>query len=141
MANSTDDVKCKNCRSDRGESKLREGRRRWVAPLDPSTNHDIACSTQYGERLSGSSGRIFEECKSTGSLLEIYGKRMFKFSSLSPHSLLTTIRILSELREENPLASHCLALYPLTNFHYLSAPQSFKAGSASTFLLTLLFRD
>jgi hypothetical protein len=58
--------------------QVRENLRRWVTPPDPSTNHAIACGIQHdGSAQWFFRGGIFSEWKSTGSLLWIYGKRMF----------------------------------------------------------------
>ena len=52
--------------------------RTWVSHPDPSTNHIIACGIQHdGSAQWFFRGGIFSEWKSTGSLLWIYGKRMF----------------------------------------------------------------
>ncbi|KAI0000832.1 NACHT domain-containing protein [Russula compacta] len=56
-------------------NQLRESLRKWLSPPDPSTNHNIA----YGAHHKGTAtwffrGDIFEEWKSTGSLLWIHGK-------------------------------------------------------------------
>ena len=64
-------------------NQVRESLRTWVTPPDPSTNHTIACGIQHdGSAQWFFRGGIFSEWKSTGSLLWIYGKRMF--SSPSP---------------------------------------------------------
>ncbi|KAH9028691.1 hypothetical protein EDB85DRAFT_1867679, partial [Lactarius pseudohatsudake] len=56
-------------------NQLRDSLRRWVAPPDPSTNHNIACDIHHGETTAWFvQGNIFAEWKSTGSLLWIYGK-------------------------------------------------------------------
>jgi hypothetical protein len=107
--------------------QVRASLRSWVTPPDPSTNHNIACGIQ----LDGTAqwffrGGIFSEWKSTGTLLWIYGKRMF--SLLVPDPLLMTIRILSGLWEEHPLVSHLSMLYPKTNLQYLAALLSFKTS-------------
>ena len=58
--------------------QVRESLRKWVTPPDPSTNHTIACGIQHdGSAQWFFRGSIFSEWKSTGSLLWIYGKRMF----------------------------------------------------------------
>jgi hypothetical protein len=59
-------------------NQVRESLRSWATPPDPSTNHTIACGIQHdGSAQWFFRGRIFSEWKSTGSLLWIYGKRMF----------------------------------------------------------------
>jgi hypothetical protein len=90
--------------------RLRDNLRRWVTPPDPSTNHTIACGIQHdGSAQWFFRGSIFSEWKSTGSLLWIYGKRMFV--PVNPGgSVLMIGHILSRLREEHPLVSHRSAL-------------------------------
>ena len=57
---------------------MKESLRTWVTPPDPSTNHAIACDIQHdGSAQWFFRGRTFSEWKLTGSLLWIYGKRMF----------------------------------------------------------------
>ena len=59
-------------------NQVRESLRTWVTPPDPSTNHTIACGIQHdGSAQWFFRGGIFSVWKSTGSLLWIYGKRMF----------------------------------------------------------------
>ena len=58
--------------------QVRESLRKWVPPPDPSTNHTVACDIQHdGSAQWFFRDGIFSEWKSTGSLLWIYGKRMF----------------------------------------------------------------
>ena len=58
--------------------QVRESLKKWVTPPDPSTNHWIACGIQHGGTAQWFfPGGMFSEWKSTGSLLWIYGKRMF----------------------------------------------------------------
>ena len=59
-------------------NQVRESLRTWVTPPDPSTNHVIACGIQHdGSAKWFFRGGMFSEWKTTGSLLWIYGKRMF----------------------------------------------------------------
>ena len=59
-------------------NQVRESLRTWVTPPDPSTNHTIACGIQHdGSAQWFFRGGIFSKWKCTGSLLWIYGKRMF----------------------------------------------------------------
>ena len=59
------------------EKQLRESVHKWLSPPDPSTNHNIACSTHHKKTASWFfEGSIFREWKSTGSLLWIHGKRL-----------------------------------------------------------------
>jgi hypothetical protein len=101
-------------------NQLRESLRRWVTPPDPSTNHNIATDIHHGETAEWfSQGSILAEWKSTGSLLWIYGKRMF--FSLFPDRPLTAVCVLSWLWQEHPLVRRRSAsthvskslLYPL----------------------------
>ena len=58
------------------ETQLRENIHKWLSPPDPSTNHKIACDT-YNKKTASwfFQGSIFQEWRSTGSLLWIHGKR------------------------------------------------------------------
>src|SRR5712691_3534353 len=48
----------------------------WLSPLDPSTNHEIACNAHHeGTTTWFFHGGIFEQWGSTPSLLWINGKR------------------------------------------------------------------
>ena len=56
--------------------QLWESLHRWLSPPDPSTNHNIACRTHHKRTATWFfQGSIFEEWKTTGSLLWIHGKR------------------------------------------------------------------
>ena len=60
------------------DNQVRESLRTWVTPPDPSTNHTIACGIQHdGSAQWFFRSGMFSEWKSIGSLLWIYGKRMF----------------------------------------------------------------
>ena len=49
---------------------------KWLSPPDPSTNHNIACSTHQKRTANWFlQGSIFAGWKSTDSLLWIHGKR------------------------------------------------------------------
>jgi hypothetical protein len=62
-------------------NQLRESIHKWLSPPDPSTNHNVACGTHQKKTATWFfEGSIFQEWKSTGSLLWIHGKRL-------PHSL------------------------------------------------------
>ena len=90
--------------------QVRESLRRWVTPPDPSTNHTIACGIQHdGSAQWFFRGSIFSKWKSTGSLLWIYGKRMFVLVHARP--IADHLHILSRLREEHPLVSRRSNLY------------------------------
>jgi hypothetical protein len=57
-------------------NQIWESLHRWLSPPDPSTNHNIACRTHLKRTATWFfQGSIFEEWKSTGSLLWIHGKR------------------------------------------------------------------
>ena len=58
-------------------NQLREGIHKWLSPPDPSTNHNIACGTHHKKAATWFfEGSIFQDWKSTGSLLWIHGKRL-----------------------------------------------------------------
>jgi hypothetical protein len=58
-------------------NQLRDSIHRWLSPPDPSTNHNIACGTHHKKTATWFfQGSIFQEWKSTGSLLWIHGKRL-----------------------------------------------------------------
>jgi hypothetical protein len=58
-------------------TQLRESIYRWLSPPDPSTNHNIACATHHKKTASWFfQGSIFQDWKSTGSLLWVHGKRL-----------------------------------------------------------------
>ena len=57
--------------------QLRETIHKWLSPPDPSTNHNIACGTHHKKTATWFfEGSIFQDWKSTGSLLWIHGKRL-----------------------------------------------------------------
>jgi hypothetical protein len=63
-------------------SQWRQELRKWLASADPSTNHIISCGTQHkGTAKWFFRGSLFEEWRSTASLLWIHGKRMLSESS------------------------------------------------------------
>jgi hypothetical protein len=56
--------------------QIRQDLHGWLSPLDPSTNHEIASNAHHeGTATWFFHGGIFEEWKSTPSLLWIHGKR------------------------------------------------------------------
>jgi len=58
-------------------NQLREKLQRWLSPPDPSTNQNIARKVHHeGTATWFFQGGIFEEWKSSPSLLWIHGKRM-----------------------------------------------------------------
>jgi hypothetical protein len=86
-------------------NQSRKSLREWVVPPDPSTNHNIACDLHHGESAQWFfQGSMFGEWKLTGSLLWIYGKRMY-FSKFHRSSLITG-RVLSGLGEDHHLVRH-----------------------------------
>ena len=69
------------------ENQLRESVHKWLSPPDTSMNHNIACGTHHKKTATWFfEGSIFQEWKSTGSLLWVHGKRLLRplsdFSSL-----------------------------------------------------------
>jgi hypothetical protein len=83
-------------------NQLRETIHRWLSPPDPSTNHNIACDTHHKKTASWFfQGTIFQEWKSTGSLLWVHGKRLHpSLSTLTPSN---TFLFYSWLGQEHPL--------------------------------------
>ena len=64
------------------EDLLREKSKQWLSPPDPSTNHIIARKAHHKGTTSWFfQGSIFEQWKSSPSLLWVHGKRT-SFSSL-----------------------------------------------------------
>ena len=62
-----------------------ESLHKWLSPPDPSTNHNIACSTHQKRTASWFfQGSIFSGWKSTDSLLWIHGKRAFYITGVLP---------------------------------------------------------
>ena len=63
-------------------NQLNQLLRAWLSPTDPSTNHIVAQKAQHmGTTAWFFQGRIVIEWKATGSLLWIYGKRVFLSTS------------------------------------------------------------
>ncbi|KAH9973635.1 hypothetical protein BJV74DRAFT_889043 [Russula compacta] len=57
------------------QNQMRQDLRKWLSPPDTSTNHNIACGAHHeGTATWFFQGSIFNEWKSTGSLLWIHGK-------------------------------------------------------------------
>ena len=62
-----------------------ESLHKWLSPPDPSTNHNIACSTHQKRTASWFfKGSIFAGWKSTDSLLWIHGKRASYITDVLP---------------------------------------------------------
>jgi hypothetical protein len=88
------------------EDRLRENIHKWLSPPDPSTNHNIACSTHHKKIATWFfQGSIFREWKTTPSLLWIHGKRKPSLTSypISSDDILHS----SWLRQEHPLVGAC----------------------------------
>jgi hypothetical protein len=67
-------------------NQLRETTHNWLSPPDPSTNHNITCGTHHKKAaIWFFQGGIYQEWKSTGSLLWIHGKRLSsRLSKMTP---------------------------------------------------------
>jgi hypothetical protein len=84
--------------------RIRQDLHSWLSPPDSSTNHNIACNAHHeGTATWFFQGSMFEEWRSTPSLLWIHGKRMLP-------SLFTAYHLLdlcsySGLRQECALVS------------------------------------
>src|SRR6266404_314891 len=111
-------------------NQVRESLRKWATSPDPSTNHNIACGIQLGGTAQWFfQGSMFSEWRSNGSLLWIYGKRMY--SPIVSIPRLVTLRALSWIREKHLLVSISTELYASTNSCSSIAPQSFKTSCLS----------
>ena len=66
--------------------QLRKSIHRWLSPPNPSTNHNIQCAINHKKTASWFfQGSIFQDWKSTGSLLWVHGKRLPRpLSHLTP---------------------------------------------------------
>ena len=85
-------------------NQLRESIHKWLSPPDPSTNHNIACGTHHKKTATWFfEGSIFQEWKSTGSLLWIHGKRLSR--PLSNLTLSDVVLYCSRLRQKCYLVS------------------------------------
>ena len=66
-------------------NQLWESLHKWLSPPDPSTNHNIACSTHQKRTASWFfQGSFFSGWKSTDSLLWIHGKRASYITGVLP---------------------------------------------------------
>ena len=86
-------------------NQLRQDLHRWLAPPDPSTNHNIACNAHHkGTATWFFEGSTYKDWKSTGSesLLWINGKRALLFHPAAPRHLIK-ILICSWLWQEHTL--------------------------------------
>ncbi len=105
-------------------NQWRQDFRKWLSSPDPSTNHIISCGTQHeGTAKWFFRGSLFEEWKSTGSLLWIHGKRTSSNPSLF-HSNET--RLFSGLWEECSLVRCFSSVFFSGNLSYLLALRSSK---------------
>ena len=87
---------------------------KWLSPPDPSTNHNIACGTHHKKTATWFfQGSIFQEWKSSGSLLWIHGKRVSCLTSYPIPS--DDILNCSWLWKECSLVSRHLALSIMGN--------------------------
>ena len=65
--------------------QLRKAAEKWLSPPDPSTNHDFARNVRHkGTTTWFFQDSIFNEWKSTHSLLWIHGKRTLFLPSAAP---------------------------------------------------------
>jgi hypothetical protein len=91
-------------------NQLRESIHKWLSPPDPSTNHNIACDTHHKKTASWFfQGSIFQEWKSTGSLLWIHGKRLLHL--LSNSTFTNTVWYCSWLGQKRSLVCGFLILF------------------------------
>jgi hypothetical protein len=67
-------------------NELRGSTHNWLSPPDPSTNHNTACGIQHKKAATWFfRGGIYQEWKSTGSLLWVHGKRLSRrLSNMTP---------------------------------------------------------
>ena len=91
------------------ERQLRENLQKWLSPPDPSTNHNIARKAHHKGTASWFfQGGIFEQWKSSSSLLWIHGKRTSPFLSTFSHP--TDTHLCSRLRKKHPVVCYFLLL-------------------------------
>ena len=65
--------------------QLQEKIQKWLSPPDPSINHNTACEAHHnGTAAWFLEGTIYNEWKTTGSLLWTHGNRMVFHSFLIP---------------------------------------------------------
>ena len=103
-------------------NQLLESIHRWLSPPDPSTNHNIACGTHHKKTASWFfQGNIFQEWKSTGSLLWIHGKRLPR--SLSNLTLSNIVLFYSGLGQERFLVCTFLIVLVENDRRLLSVPR------------------
>ena len=96
-------------------SQLREKAQQWLSPPDPSTNHNIARKAHHKGTTSWFfQGSIFEEWKSSPSLLWVHGKRIFLFLSTTSHP--TDSHFCSRLRQERFMVCYFLVSLPASTY-------------------------
>jgi hypothetical protein len=103
-------------------NQLRESVHKWLSPPDPSTNHNIACGTHHKKPATWFfQGSIFQEWKSTGSLLWVHGKRLLR--PLPDLTLSNIILYCSWFGEQRFLVRRFLIVPVRVDRHLLSVPQ------------------
>jgi len=91
-------------------NQLRDSIHKWLSPPDPSTNHNITCGTRHKKMASWFfQGSIYQEWKSTGSLLWVHGKRSHRTISNLTRS--NTILYCSWLGQKYPLVRGSLIVF------------------------------
>jgi hypothetical protein len=100
-------------------SQWRQNLRMWFSSPDPSTNHVLLCGVQHqGTANWFFRGCLFEEWKSTGSLLWIHGKRM---SFNVPHSTPDVTCLYSGIWKKRPLVRSFSCCFFPRDLNYLRA--------------------
>ena len=121
---------CTNSQMLLGEWVLQD-LQRWMAPPDPSTNHNIACNSQH-ERTAVwvFSENIYQEWESSGTLLWVHGKgssvRLCSQVNISPDDSLR-----SGLGKEHYLVCHS-AVAPYTRAYILCPGSARQSSSISS---------
>ena len=106
-------------------NQWRQDLRKWFSSPDPSTNHIILCRAQHqGTANWFFRGSLFEEWKSTSSLLWIHGKRTsFTPSHVAP---LSDATFLIAGSGKSVIRCAVSSVYVSGNLSYLSALRSSK---------------
>ena len=127
-------------------NQLRKSIRKWLSPPDPSTNHNIACGVHHKKTATWFfEGSIFQEWKSTGSLLWIHGKRLSRL--LFNLALSKGILFCSWLRQKRYVVrvfnSSCLRwlMSSVSSTVIQDIKATCKAGNASMAYFYFDFRD
>jgi hypothetical protein len=103
-------------------NQLQESIHNWLSPPDPSTNHNIACGTHHKKAATWFfQGSIFQEWKSTGSLLWVYGKRLLR--PLFDLTFSNSTLYCSWLGKERFLVCGSLIDHIKVDRHFLSVPR------------------